>query len=86
MIRRYPVGYEYDRIDNLVHELCDGESQSIAVEIFNHPDCVTGPRGETFGPWVIGPKKEVLAWLAEHDYTDFAIQVTHGPHEEDDDE
>lgn len=75
-------------IDLKLAELAgDGGTHVIAVEVYDHPNAVHvndrarfgGDKGPgVLGAWVLGPEKDVYAYLAEHNYVEYDEQYSAG--------
>jgi len=67
------------KVEDVLHDLTDGLTLVIAVEIFDAPSSRWSAKCDAdIGPWVLGPEAEVHAWLEEHGHEDFAEQYAEG--------
>lgn len=78
-IRRLPADATTREVENVLHDMSDGTTYTVAVEIFDHPTVHFSERDDTtVGPWVIGPADEVYEWLRTHNHEEYSEQYATG--------
>jgi hypothetical protein len=83
-VRVYPASYAYAAEDRL-HDIYDGETPMIAVEVFDHPLAKIGAGefgNEDRGAWVIGTEDAVMALIESEGLKDWDEQYALRPVEE----
>ena len=79
-VRWYSADSDAGDIDLLLDELCDGEHEVVAIEVFDHILARHSTRhGGVIGPWCVGPTDDVYEHLKERGFEDFSQQYSVGP-------
>lgn len=75
----YPIAIGSSKIDDILHDIFDGEHHVIAVEVFDHDDSRWSDQLHAkIGPWLVGDAAEVYEELARLKLSDFNVQYELG--------
>lgn len=64
MLKHYAATVESYKVEDTLHDMYDGETPVVAIEVFGPPEAMRYDKREDAecGPWVIGPRDEVYAY------------------------
>lgn len=78
-VQWYPVNTNASKVEDILHEIFNGEHHVIAVEVFDHEDARNSDQlGADIGPWLVGDAVEVYEELKQRGLHDFAVQYELG--------
>jgi hypothetical protein len=71
----YPVDTSAGKIEKILHDMFDGSTPVVAVQIFDDPTSrFSAILDADIGPWVLGNADEVYTWLRENGHQDYDTQ------------
>lgn len=76
-VRTFPRSTQSDDIETTCEEWAHEEpgTDIVAIELIDHPDAAYDDRFDSVtGPWVVGRRDEVNAWLAAEGHDDIVEQ------------